>query len=892
VNKHDASIAAAPGVQSDGAKSEVISAAEFLAALFEHTVEQVYICSFPNDRDDPQQASERHMLTRKPGEIEQFIKKWDKPGRGAFVCMGTIKLGAVRRCKETISETIGLHADIDFKNVDGLPSDPLAARDAVLKQIARLKYQPSAIVFSGGGIHAYWLFKEPMDTQAKSNIDRIELALRQLADIVAGDLAVCEVARVMRLPGSHNTKDGNWTEVQVLALHPERRYELDDLEEWFAEQSPIMLRKVRERGTTVGARDPFLEYAKEHGYKPPIDVEARLAAMIYMGAGENSIHETQLQCGASMLSRGEPVERVVAILLAATRVAAGDYGKRWNWRIEERNIRRDCLSWIKKHPPETKVEAKPKPELKSIEGGKAEPEQQAVAGNSSSNVVPLQQQQQEPGVTKTKKDVAALVCGGLIKAIRGSGRDIMLTEGEVWIYEDGIWRIMSPAEEQWIRSLIHTGFDTLNEPKKTAALNNCWKLLTEHPELFKHKVEWADAKVIVCANGVLDIDTREFSPHGPQQYARHKIDTEYDPSAQCPQFLKLIGSIFSEHAEPDKAIALFQEWLGSALATARLAREQRKALIMVGKSRTGKTELSSSARFIIGEPIASPSVSEITETFGMQNFINKRAWIRDDAINEGDKLDPKSFKVIVTGEQISIRRMNKPALETRLQIPVLLTANSLPRARDHSDALYNRSIVLRLDKVISEADAVALRKKLGVPVGFSIGAHIMQTEAPGVLNWALAGLGKLLECGAFDVPDGVAAAIREFKEGNNPVAEFARVAVKGSANCKVERADLLCAYHGWLREQEGEEARASGARWFFPKLRQAVEGIGDSTDKNGRRFMTGIALTEEGLHHWEAHKNGHQLRGGSSGFAIKKADVNAPWIADKPKGEGGDGTVF
>jgi phage/plasmid-associated DNA primase len=164
---------------------------------------------------------------------------------------------------------------------------------------------------------------------------------------------------------------------------------------------------------------------------------------------------------------------------------------------------------------------------------------------------------------------------------------------------------------------------------------------------------------------------------------------------------------------------------------------------------------------------------------------------------------------------------------------VLLTANSLPRARDHSDAVYNRSIVLKLDRVISERDAVAMRARLGVPVGHSIGTFIMEREAPGVLNWALDGLAKLLQRGSFDLPEGVADAIREFKEGNNPVAEFAGVAVTKSANCKVERADLLCAYHGWLREQEGDEARASGARWFFPKLRQAVDGVGDIMDAKG-----------------------------------------------------------
>src|SRR5262249_55763389 len=150
------------------------------------------------------------------------------------------------------------------------------------------------------------------------------------------------------LPGSHNTKDGGWRSVKVATFHPERTYELDDLEEWFSEQSPVMLRKKRERGKTVAEAefDFFARYAKEDGFKPPIDVEQCLKNMIYMGSGDSSIHQTQIQCAASMLSSGRPVDEVVATLMAFTRIAAGDYGKRWNWRIEERNIRRDCEGWV------------------------------------------------------------------------------------------------------------------------------------------------------------------------------------------------------------------------------------------------------------------------------------------------------------------------------------------------------------------------------------------------------------------------------------------------------------------------------------------------------------------------------------------------------------------
>jgi hypothetical protein len=159
---------------------------------------------------------------------------------------------------------------------------------------------------------------------------------------------------VLRLPGTHNTKNGAWTEVEVLSLDGRRRYELDDLEEWLSEVSPILLRKSRERavtaGETVDAFDFFERYAREIGIRGRVDVEQRLADMMYMGGGLSSIHVTQRSCTASLLNAGVPIDEVVERVLVATRAAAGEYGARWNWQREERKVRGMCRSWLKKHP--------------------------------------------------------------------------------------------------------------------------------------------------------------------------------------------------------------------------------------------------------------------------------------------------------------------------------------------------------------------------------------------------------------------------------------------------------------------------------------------------------------------------------------------------------------
>jgi hypothetical protein len=178
--------------QKQAAGKSAPTAIEFYKTLFANTTGPVYTASYTNERGA---APEERIIMRKAGAITTFLKKWDRPGRGAFVCLGVLKEGALRRAKENIEYTVCLHADIDFKNVDGLGANP---RAEALRQVSRLKYQPSIIVFSGGGLHVYWLFKEPLETQG--NIDRIERALKQLADVVAGDLVVCEVARVMPSP--------------------------------------------------------------------------------------------------------------------------------------------------------------------------------------------------------------------------------------------------------------------------------------------------------------------------------------------------------------------------------------------------------------------------------------------------------------------------------------------------------------------------------------------------------------------------------------------------------------------------------------------------------------------------------------------------------------------
>jgi hypothetical protein len=316
-------------------------AAKFIADLFgdKKTEHDVHICRYANA--DSEDLQFKKINTREGAAIERFVEKYDKPGSALYFACGTLKPNAGGRTKLDISETAFLWADVDFKDI-------VDDRASVERRLATLKYPPSYTVFTGHGIHAYWLLSESLDAQAEQH--RIEADLTLLCDLVGGDINVCEIARVMRLPGSHNSKfDGEMIPVEVLTSNG-KRYHIDDLEEMLAETAPIILRTERPNAKTVGemtGTDPYEGYGRL-APKAPIDVKAALDAMMYMGGDKYGINPTQISVEAAMINRGHTDDEIVEVVLAATRAAAGDYGKRWNWAKEERKIRKDITRWRRK----------------------------------------------------------------------------------------------------------------------------------------------------------------------------------------------------------------------------------------------------------------------------------------------------------------------------------------------------------------------------------------------------------------------------------------------------------------------------------------------------------------------------------------------------------------
>lgn len=133
-------------------------------------------------------------------------------------------------------------ADIDAKDLAGGMAE---AYDKALQ------LNPSILVNSGGGYHAYFRLNQPLRIADENRLS-IKRTLRGISKTVGGDMHVAELARVFRLPDTINTKpDRAGALCSVVHYQPDRIYTFEAL---YNQYSPLF--PLRPKVTPQVSEDP------------------------------------------------------------------------------------------------------------------------------------------------------------------------------------------------------------------------------------------------------------------------------------------------------------------------------------------------------------------------------------------------------------------------------------------------------------------------------------------------------------------------------------------------------------------------------------------------------------------------------------------------------------
>lgn len=129
-----------------------------------------------------------------------------------------------------------LYCDIDCKGGYHKQKN-LPTFDEAWEWLESLPYQPSIIIFSGGGMHCYWLFDKPWIFESKDDRQKAQDMSRLWQQRFIKDYAergwkldnTSDLTRVLRLPGTMNCKGDTPIPVRILVFEPERKYNIQQL---------------------------------------------------------------------------------------------------------------------------------------------------------------------------------------------------------------------------------------------------------------------------------------------------------------------------------------------------------------------------------------------------------------------------------------------------------------------------------------------------------------------------------------------------------------------------------------------------------------------------------------------------------------------------------------
>jgi hypothetical protein len=199
--------------------------------------------------------------------------------------------GALANCQHLPA----LFVDVDYKTT---PEAEARTR------LTQCPVAPSLIVSSGGGLHSYWLLREPMELPEEA--EQAKALLRRLAAYLGGDRAAAEPARILGVAGTWNAKYDPPRFVRVEQRRSALRYNPTDFESWLpaepADMGPRQPFSMPER-VTAGSRNDTL-------YRLTRSLHARGLSPDAVGAAVAT--ENQTKCAPPL-----PADEVAAILAHA-----------------------------------------------------------------------------------------------------------------------------------------------------------------------------------------------------------------------------------------------------------------------------------------------------------------------------------------------------------------------------------------------------------------------------------------------------------------------------------------------------------------------------------------------------------------------------------------------
>lgn len=247
-------------------------------------------------------------------------------------------------------------------------------------------------------------------------------------------------------------------------------------------------------------------------------------------------------------------------------------------------------------------------------------------------------------------------------------------------------------------------------------------------------------------NGILNLDTMKFIAHSPEYYFSYCINIDYNPeNKSAPVFTKFLFDLFTNRdGTVDKETVFNLIQIGGYLMYPK--NKMEKLFMFIGDGANGKSVLIETYKMFFDRRfISSLSLTALSdeESFTRSSLIDSRLNISTE--QKGGDIDPEEIKKIVSGEDITVKRKFKEAVNFKPNCKVLVASNNLPYLNDVTHGSGRRLFLIDFkNRFVSPAEYAKIetpaKKGIFPAANKEDLINDIKAEAPAILNLYLEGL--------------------------------------------------------------------------------------------------------------------------------------------------------
>jgi putative DNA primase/helicase len=352
-----------------------------------------------------------------------------------------------------------------------------------------------------------------------------------------------------------------------------------------------------------------------------------------------------------------------------------------------------------------------------------------------------------------------------------------------YVFEGRYWR---KVDDKDFRQFLSQCAESLGMNEFLARYVDFRKKLAEQAGESFHKTQAEKSSTEIklnLQNGTLVVSNGKVNlkNHNPEDLLLYVLPFSYDEKAGCPKFQSFLDKVL-----PEKELQLIiAEYLGYVFIPVSLLKLE-KVLFLHGSGSNGKSVLLEVITALLGgENISQYTLEQLTHESGY--YI---PGIADKLMNWAGEVSAKmgsasSFKSLSSGEPLVGREIRKGPITISNYAKLAFNINVLPKDVEQTHAYFRRYLIVPFNVTISEEEK-----------NVKLSSQIIEDELPGILNWVLKGLERLLTQEKFTDSKIVERELEQYRlESDSVLLYLKEKNYKKSSTNKTSLQQLYSDYH-------------------------------------------------------------------------------------------------